>query len=506
MSSDKIADLDTVGRRSAAVRLAGKKVVHCHGTFDLMHAGHIRHLQRAATLGDLLVVTLTADRFVNKGPERPVFNQELRAGSLAALACVDLVAISDEATGMAAIEAIRPDYYVKGGEYRHPGDDVTGNIAPETALVKQYGGEIRFTEEITFSSTKLLNDFFGLFPEETREYLGALRQDYRPDEVITMIRGLSQLRVLVLGDAIIDEYHYTSPLGQTGKGNVLSVRYDSGELFAGGAMAVANHLSGFVQEVTLVTALGTKESFEPFIRSRLQANVEPHFFYRDDDQTLVKRRFVDPDMAKLFEVYLYGDRPLPATTEQQVLQWLEQEIEHFDLVLVPDFGNGFITAAMVERLGRSTPFLAVNTQINSGNRGFHAITRYPRADFISLNEPELRLASHDRSSDLETLAAQVMSRLGAQFLTVTRGTRGVLFNRKEGGNHTVPALSTSVVDRIGAGDAFLSLAALALAGGLPDRLCSFIGSAAAALEVQTVCNREPVGAVALYKYIGTLLK
>jgi sugar/nucleoside kinase (ribokinase family) len=193
--------------------------------------------------------------------------------------------------------------------------------------------------------------------------------------------------------------------------------------------------------------------------------------------------------------------------EKAVCEWLNAHTDKYDLVVVPDFGNGFITGPMVRILCRRSKFLAVNTQINSGNRGFHIIDRYPHADFVSLNEPEIRLAAHNRHDPIEIVAEDVADQVQARQLAVTRGARGVMMLDRPSGEHFhVPALSTKVLDRIGAGDAFLSLAGLSLGGGLPAEVATFFGSAAAALDVQIVCNREPVSQVGLCKYVTTLLK
>src|SRR5262245_63288502 len=106
----------------------GQVVVQAHGTFDLLHIGHVRHLQAARELGDVLVVTVTADRFVNKGPGRPAFTETLRAEMLASLQYVDLVAINPEPDAVGAIAAIKPDVYVKGQDNENAETDVTGKI------------------------------------------------------------------------------------------------------------------------------------------------------------------------------------------------------------------------------------------------------------------------------------------------------------------------------------------------------------------------------------------
>lgn len=507
MSTNKILELNELAQRARALRAQGKSVVLCHGTFDLMHTGHIRYLQRAREEGDILLVTVTGDAYVNKGPGRPVFNEQLRAENLAALACVDFVAINQAVSAVEALHQIRPNIYAKGSEYRSHGDDVTGNIVLEQKTVEKHGGQIFYTDEITFSSSNLLNSHFDIFPQQVKEFLSDFRERRPEKDVQNMIASLADMKVLVVGDAIIDQYHYTSPLGQTGKGSFLAVRYESEEQFAGGAIAVANHVAGFAKTVTLLTGLGAVNSHEGFIREKLLKNVEPKFYTFADAPTVTKRRFVDGDLLKLFEVYFCHDNPVDVALEERICQWLESNIGGYDVVIVPDFGNGFITNRMIDIFADKAKFLAVNTQINSGNRGYHVIHRYPRADFASLNEPELRLAAHNRSDPLESVSEQVGARVGVKQLAVTRGTRGVMmYDRGSKVFHKIPALSTKVVDRVGAGDAFLSLAGLCAAKGLDAEIAAFVGSVAAAMEVQIVCNREPVSRIGLSKYIASLLK
>jgi rfaE bifunctional protein kinase chain/domain/rfaE bifunctional protein nucleotidyltransferase chain/domain len=505
--TDKHVDLATLAQFAADCRHRGERVILCHGTYDLMHVGHIKHLEAARQLGDRLLVTLTADNFVNKGPDRPVFTQALRAESIASLECVDGVAINPAETAINVIEAIRPDVYVKGSDYINAEEDVTGNIRREQDAVERTGGRIHFTQEVTFSSSALLNEHFNAHGEEVREFLQDFRLRHDSTTLKKSIDSLADLNVLVLGDMIIDEYHYTRSLGQTGKGNVLAVQYESKECFAGGSIAVANHIAGFARQVTLLGGLGGQESHEKFIREHLRNNVHAQFFTNPDAHTLVKRRYIGDDASKLFEVYFGGETLTSTDMETDISAWLDKHLAQFDAVIVPDFGNGFITQGIVNSLTQGARFLAVNTQVNSGNRGYHVITRYSRADFVSLNEPELRMAAGDRHSDIETIANLITEQLDASHLAVTRGTRGVLLQERDTGDtHIIPALSGQVIDRIGAGDAFLSLAGLCLAADVPADIAAFFGSIAGAMNVQTVCNREPIDPVLFQKYLTTLLK
>ncbi len=505
MEGQPVVALDTLAGSARRQRAQGKSVALCHGTFDLLHMGHIRHLQRARRQADLLYVSVTGDRFVDKGPGRPVFGEELRAEGLAALACVDGVAVHQGADAVEVIEAIRPQVYVEGTS---PGSAaLAGARKPEHEAVEAIGGRVYFTEEITFSSSSLLNEHFDVFPQGVRDYLCEFAGRHSDRNIIEALHSLRDLKVLVVGDTIIDEYHYTTPLGRPGKGGGLAVAFESAEQFAGGAIAVANHLGQFCNDVTIATGIGHEAGTEHFIRSHLGKTVSPVFFRSATSTTLAKRRFVDSDLNRLFEVYLREGDDYDPEVDLAATQWLTQQLHRFDVVVVPDFGNGFISDSMVEALCEQARFLAVNTQINSGNRGFHVIHRYRRADLISLNEPELRLAAHDRTSSVDDVAHMLGSRVNASAVAVTMGTEGVrVCDRRSGQCVHVPALSTKVVDRIGAGDAFLSLASLCIGGGLSTELAAFVGSTAAAIDVQIVCNRNPVTSAGLSRYITTLLK
>jgi rfaE bifunctional protein nucleotidyltransferase chain/domain len=155
----KIQSLEKLAERLRELQAEGKTVILCHGCFDLMHPGHIKHFQSAKQMADILVVTVTPDEFIDKGPGRPVFNQTLRSESIAALECVDFVAINQWPTAEKTLRLLRPNFYAKGQEFQKL-EDKTGKIQREYDIVREIGAEIRFTQEIVFSSTALLKEHF----------------------------------------------------------------------------------------------------------------------------------------------------------------------------------------------------------------------------------------------------------------------------------------------------------------------------------------------------------
>ena len=156
---EKIYDFNNLVSKVDKLRSEGNIIVHCHGCFDLMHPGHIKHFQAAKKMGNVLVVTISPDKYVDKGPGRPVFPQQLRAESIAALECVDYVAVNKWATAENTIRLLKPDIYVKGQEFENL-EDATGKIQKEFKVIKEIGARIEYTNEIVFSSTKLLNRYF----------------------------------------------------------------------------------------------------------------------------------------------------------------------------------------------------------------------------------------------------------------------------------------------------------------------------------------------------------
>jgi sugar/nucleoside kinase (ribokinase family) len=208
----------------------------------------------------------------------------------------------------------------------------------------------------------------------------------------------------------------------------------------------------------------------------------------------------------LFEIYKFEDTPISPDIETAIDQHLQAVLQNYDLVLVTDYGHGMLTAPLINRLCTEARFLAVNTQTNSANFGFNLITKYPRADYVCIDEPEIRLATHDRTTDIYELAKRLSHQLQTQTFTVTRGHRGSISISQNQDLDIVPVFSTEVKDRVGAGDAFLAITAPMVCRQLPNDMVSFVGNAVGAIAVRIVGNRNSVEPVPLQRFITALLK
>ncbi|UCE73353.1 MAG: adenylyltransferase/cytidyltransferase family protein, partial [Methanomassiliicoccales archaeon] len=482
------------------------KIVHCHGCFDLLHPGHIRHFEAAKKMGDILVVTVTPDKFVEKGPGRPVFNQDLRLESIAALNVVDYVALNKWETAIETIRILKPDIYVKGSDYADREKDVTGKIYLEEDTIKSVGGEIRFTDEITFSSTELINTNFDILSEKAKHFLNGFRKKYDAEQIIDIIKTLSNLKVLIIGDAIIDDYSYCRAMGKVEKSPIVSCKYLNTELFAGGSLAIANHITEFSDNVTLITCLGKMDDKEDFIKEKLNPKIRSRFFYRDDAPTIVKKRYIEWfNNTKMFEIYFFDDTPIQEQIENDIINYINGVIKDFDLVLVADFGHGLITQPIIDIIIEKGKFIGVNAQTNSGNFGYNLITKYKNVNYIQVDERELRLPFRDKFGDTKKLIQDLREITNCNRINVTLGTRGCHYFQ-DGLYYYIPVFSDRIVDTVGAGDAVLSITSMLACKGVKPNIIPFVSNCTGAWAVKILGNKEPVNPISLYKFIKSILR
>ena len=506
---EKIKSLEEIEKILQDHKKNKETIVQCHGVFDLLHPGHIRHFKKAKAKGGKLIVTVTPDKFVNKGPGRPAFNQNLRLESIASLSFVDYVVLNNAPDAINAIKHVKPDFYVKGKEYKDYSKDLTGKIDKEIEAVKKYGGEVYFTDDIVFSSSSLINKYIEPQSQEVQTFLKILKAQYSCDDIIKKIADLKDLNVLVIGDAILDEYQYVDLLGQSGKGQHFVASLKEKELFLGGSLIIANHIASFTDNITLLTALGDDEYSNEFVNEKLQENIKLEPIFLKNIQTLLKKRYILKDgknLTKLFETYNSNIDLLNQDNTDKIVNFIRNNYDKFDLVLVCDFGNGFMNKTIINEFSKVNTFLAINTQINSGNRGYNVITHYKKADYIALNEPEIRLAAHDRKTSLDQISLKISDKISCSDICVTRGIKGIYCFSKNEKEQNIPAFISNAIDRVGAGDSFLALSSLCKAKKYSLLLSGFIGSIAAALNVQSVGNKEHIRKEALSKFIIRLLK
>lgn len=504
---DKILFLEDLVKKVEELKSSGKTVVQSHGIFDLIHPGIITHLNSAKKQGDVLIVTVVKDRDVRKGFGRPVFPENMRIENVASLEQVDYTCLVDDEVPFECVKRIRPDIFAKGQPYKERDSKIYEKIFTDERELYFGQSKIFETTGFSFSSSRIINNFLDVYPEETRSFLHKFANKYSFNGIVEELSSLKKLKVLLIGDGIIDEYHYCEPLGKSAKAILVVNKYLTHEVFAGGAFAIANHIAGICDDVQLVSLLGSKESREDFITCNLRPNVKAKFFYRKNGPTIVKKRYINQYLnQKLFEVNYLNDNYIKDDLELKVIEYLESAIPLYDMVLISDFGHGFITNKIIRFIEKTGIRYAVNTQTNGANAGYNMITKYHNPAFVCLDEPEVRLSAQDRYGDIEVIAKNIARTVNSDYFIATRGKNGSIGIDRNGEINRTPIFSTKVVDTVGAGDAFFAFTAPCIALSMPLDLVSFIGNAVGALAVQIVGNKKPVEKYELLEFIHTLLK
>jgi rfaE bifunctional protein kinase chain/domain/rfaE bifunctional protein nucleotidyltransferase chain/domain len=504
---EKIKNLEELPTLFSDLRSKGKKIVHCHGVFDLLHVGHIKHFKEAKTFGDILVVSITPDEFVNKGPSRPAFSTSLRLEVLSELESIDYVVANKWPTAEEIIKIIQPNVYCKGPDYKNHSDDLTGKITEEEGAVNSFGGKIVYTDDITFSSSSLLNKFGNIYSKEKELLIRNIADKYSFEMIQKKIDELSKLKILVIGEAIIDQYVFCEALGKSGKEPVLVLRDLETQEYLGGSLAIARHLSSFCETVSVLSFLGKDNEYKSFIESNIEENIHLNFFNKSDSPTILKRRFVDCiDRKKLLGVYSINDDMLNESQEAKFIQSYDKLSKEHDLVIVADYGHGVITPKIAEHISNSDKFVSLNAQVNAANIGTHNIRKYHNVNCLVINESELRHELRQRDGDVEEMAATLKEMISSKFIAVTQGKNGVFLINSNKNPERCPGFAAQVIDKIGSGDALLALLSACLYRNFDEKLSLFIGSLAAAQSVESVGNSVPVSKLKLLKTISHLLK
>lgn len=435
-----------------------KKIVLCHGTFDICHPGHILHLQQAKDHGDILVVTITGDKHVRKR-RKTFFSEELRASHLASLEMIDYVCVLQEPTAVGGIRALKPNTFAKGKEYT---DFVNKETAEEQEVMAEHGGVVIFTDTDEYSSTKI-GYLSGLMSnamekehlaEHGSEFVDLSPSIYETHQLQEFLDKASKLKVLVIGEEIQDVWVYDNIGGYSEGNRSLSGKEINRKVQLGGSTIIASHLADFVFHLDKVN---NNTSYGPQI---------------------VKTRFLDA----VTESVVYHHKDIRCTPLEKL-----PDFSKYDVVIVSDFGHGFINHEMADEISfqvsKGTTFLAVQCQTNMDNYGFNTPRKYGWADYFNMNRLEAEFLLGRKVLDDDDLIDSIRGELNCEHFSVTLGADGAFVHDRDDFSY-LQNLSRTVVDTIGCGDAFFALVAIALAVGMHRNVALLLGQIAAAIMVQ----------------------
>jgi len=478
-------------KRAIGPRPRSKKVIMCHGTFDVVHPGHVRHLLYAKSQAEILVASLTADEHIAKANLRPYVPQELRAINLAALEVVDYVIIDPNPTPLENLRALQPDYFAKGYEY------VNGTVHPKTReeieVLESYGGEVIFTPgDIVYSSSQLIE---SAPPDIGVEKLMMLMhgENLSFRDLYAAIDQLPGTPVHVTGDTIIDTLTECSIIGGVTKTPTISVRFETKRDYVGGAGVVAKHLRTAGARVSLSTVLGD-DDYGRFARDDLLAFGVDCRAITDDTRPTTNKNAIVAGGYRLLKIDTLDN----SSISDGVLHELTDAIKDVrcDGIVFSDFRHGVFNRSTVPELVSAMPAGVLRVADSQVASRWGNILEFQGFDLLTPNEREARFALGDQDSVIRPLATKLHHEANCKVLILKLGNRGTITQRQRMADdprmfYVIDSFANNVRDPVGAGDALLAYASLALAATGNDVIASILGNFAAGIECGFDGN-EPV--------------
>lgn len=475
-------DIDRLVTDICATVPEGAKVVFVSGDFNVIHPGHQRILNFAAGCGDFLVVGVNGDGLGNT-----LIPEQLRCEGVAALSVVNHTFVLP-VPAAEFIGRLKPAIVVKGAEHRK-----RANV--EQTVVDSYGGKLLFgSGETMYSSLDLLRHEFQItdFSSIRLPTDYPQRHGFSVKGLIDVVKRFSELRVVVIGDLIVDEYIDCDPLGMSREDPTIVVTPIMSKRFLGGAGIIAGHAKGLGANVTYF-GVAADDAAAAFARQTMEAyGIDHHLLCEESRPTTLKQRFRAANKTLLRVSHLrqhdIGDDVIDAMARR-----VEGVAETADLVIFSDFNYGCLPQALVDRISAFCQKCGIPTVADSqASSQIGDVSRFRDAMLLTPTEHEARLALRDSRSGLVVLADSLARKANAQYVIVTLGAEGILVHTP-GEHHglitdRLPAFNSAPKDVSGAGDCLLTCTAMAMRVGADIWQSAYLGSIAAACQVSRIGN------------------
>ena len=486
-----------------------KKIIGlCHGVFDLLHYGHLLHFQSAKKKCDFLFVSITSDQFIKKGPNRPIHNEYERLHFLKSLNFIDFAFIAKGESGVDSINLIKPDIYFKGGDYQNNLSDKTKKIFREIDAVKKNKGKIFYTNEKHMSSSKIINEQGLAISEKHVEFLKMIKKLINYEDIIQLLDVAKKKdKTLVVGDLIVDKYVFGNVLGKSGKEPHMVFSRKSEEMYIGGSAIISNHLSDFVNKITLISDIGNELEIKKLLNVNLKKNILHAYLQTSkNSKTCVKTRFVDT----VSKYKLFGSYSIPSLDNKLfhhlLNNHLKKNIKKNDIIIIADYSNNFFDLNSLKKICKSKKFVCGMSQKNSNDSKFQTLTHLKNLDLLCINEGELRSEVKDKSNTIEFIARNFIKKNNLKYLVITKGIDGSILFDKKSNSYYCPSFNAKPVDKLGAGDSMLAILSVLLKNKTNPLVALFIASLVASSVVNNVGNKYTANRAEIDRSLEFILK
>ena len=474
----------------------GKRVFLCHGVYDVLHSGHIIQFKKIKnSSNDILIVSVTADEFVNKGPNRPVFNLKERMNNLSELKIVDYVLPSYSENSEAIILNLKPNFYVKGKDHNNKIKLNAPNMIKEKAAINKVNGKILFTNTLKLSSTKILNKKYDYLNNNQKKFISK-KINLSSNRIDEIFKEISQLKIFIAGEIIIDEYIFGNSKGKSSKDPIIVLNEKYTEQYLGGTAAVVNNLKDFSKNIFFASMIAKNENkFENLLKG-LGKSIKFIKLYEKKFETITKKRIID-DISKqrMLGLYKVTDTSLSGKNQKFLLNYIKKikPKKSFDLSIFIDYGHGFFDDKFLDEMLKICPNTFVNSQINSMSTKSTTLKKIQNSNTVIINENELRVYLSNSSESLDKLSKYFFHEVKSNQLVVTSGSNGAtLYYRNNNKKINCPAFGDKIEDKTGSGDTFLLFFSLMKSVNCSDEEALFFASIAAAESLRFIGNSKKI--------------
>lgn len=469
----------------------------CHGVFDLVHYGHILHFEKSKSKVNWLVVSVTQDKNVNKGPRRPYYNVNERVKFLKSLKFIDEVIISDSASAINSLKKVKPNLYFKGVEYKD--QKVKLNLfEEEKKFCKKNKIKILYTKDKTYSSSNLINSFFEFNPE-LKKNIQKIKKKYSFEKITNIIKKSQKNKITIFGDPIIDKFKYVSTIGTSSKAPSIAVINKNTEVYKGGSVAVAEMLSHLGYDVELVMF----DSSKNILKKKISKKIKVINCFKINSFPEIERVVDDGrNYVKLLQSYNIDDIYITKKQENSVIKILNGYKSSNNFFLVIDFGFNFLNKRIINHMDKIKISYSLNCHLNSLNLTSNHYSKYRNFNFITFNKREFEI-NFRKFNSLDEKFRHAQKVIKKPF-AVTLGKKGsIFFNKKK--KYFFPAIHDNVIDPVGCGDAFFSIASVIYKTTKDPLISNFLANVYAALHGTIICNKSFTQDKKFYNTIKTLI-
>jgi rfaE bifunctional protein nucleotidyltransferase chain/domain len=482
-----------------------KSVGMVHGVFDVIHIGHIMYFKDAKSKVDELVVSVTSDKYVNKGPGKPIFDTSTRIKLLNSIKYIDKVIESNHPTAISNIKKIKPDYYIKGLDYKNLKDDISGNILAEKKEVEKYGGKLIFTESPLCSSSSIINQNFDFLTSDAKKLFAKKKNNLLGLKFKDLIKKKINKNILIIGDPIIDILRFVKPSGKSNKNNIIATRFLREEKNLGGTLLTLNFLSQFFKNIDYYF-IGNINDFN-YIKKYLNKNISIKII-QSENKIIKKIRYIDEyTLNKFFQVNENESTNIEEKVKERFLTVLKNNLHKYNRIILFDYGYNYSFKKLNLLLKKFSNKLVVNCQSNSYNFGFNLASKYKKSQILSLDENEMRLISQDMYSPLEDVIKKNTHFFKkTNIALITQGRKGCfLFSKNK--LLFVPTIIKQNLDTTGCGDIFLStFSALNFSQRLNLQEKVIVSHVAAGIHANELGNRFNLNLKHISNVLSSVLK